>query len=1233
MNTKKTSNSKMNSPKNTILALLCLVCLSGPCSVWGQTTYPGTVVGYYIAWKWKNSIFMKCEPNSSGTSYSIGSSTGSISDVTNFNPETMIWEVVSDGTYDTEYPSYGPYYLRLRSNPNVYLANNSGTATIVMTTGSFPTGSYLYKFYVFDEKAGAATGQPPKGQNALRYTSAWACNGNMNSDGVGNFFSVAITHTSGTSNYADFSGSQYLSNGTYMFHKSDPAFSPSYDRYEVTGGSGDYLLESGDAVIYYDQCGHSLINTVPSDATFGVTWSISDNIKSFASIRQDASGNGVLDVTGTLPDGITIGSITMNVTTNAPYAECFTVPSVTKNVYFLKTWREVVTTQPAGYSENGDNVTISSNEGLAWLISKVNGANGQTANDFSGKTVTLTEDVDMSAHIWVPVGTDDHPFSGTFDGGGHNITGLTNKSGDTPFGETGLFGYVDGGTVTNTFVTADLKATGSEECYLGIICNTLSGGTVSCCEAAGTLNASACTNLIAMGGLVGLASDNATVHSSFSVATLIGCNMGGAIGELQAGSALRNAFTNNAYNSTNNAAGLVYKYQGTLNNCYVRVRSGQEPANMFVTDKSIGSTIGNDVYYPTGETSEFGQAYSAAVTPYMYQHNDNLVGSASMLSVLNSGRTTGDAEWMRTTAGPGNGNSINDDYPIFKYEGFNAVASHDGNVLDYGDINDLLGAYTTSTDAIDLYRSKAGVTFPSSTSAKLYINEDVALTHASGTMNAFVGITLDNSAGAAGADPNGLMGEGLTDAIDWHMFSSPLTNAPLGINYTDNTQHAFSWNESSTPHYSFYPESSQNGYFPSKTYGTNGSDGTDYYTEWDFYTYYEPDYHWINFKRNSNSHWHEDVPYYGDPSNPADHAQIVYSNESNLTPGKGYLLASKEETFLQAYGNLNNEKVSVSLSYSAPQETKCQGYNLIGNPYQSYLDFDQFVSENSASGITSYVILDEDKGGYVSYAATGSKNDDMADRYINMHQGFFVVAPSAGKSVTFNPATMRSVDPNGASFRGSQPAYPLVNLIVKSENGSSDRVTVELDRPDNGGAIKMKQLKSGNGCLYVHHDDQDYSIIFMPTGTTSAAVRFVADEDGEFTLTWNTQNGTFDNLHLIDNIAGVDIDMNASSEYRFSANTKDYASRFKLMFTYTDVEENEEDASTGSASFAFQSGSNLVVNGEGRLEVIDMNGRVLSTTDLCGVQNTIALPNASQGLYMLRLTSGNGVRVQKIVVR
>lgn len=492
-------------------------------------------------------------------------------------------------------------------------------------------------------------------------------------------------------------------------------------------------------------------------------------------------------------------------------------------------------------------------------------------------------------------------------------------------------------------------------------------------------------------------------------------------------------------------------------------------------------------------------------------------------------------------------------------------------------------------------------------------------------MKAYVGVTFRN------AQP-GVLDHGTPSNCYWHMLSSPLVanSTPLGINYNgDNTQYnAYPVEDDNLPEYGWLTEGdlTNNGYFADDTpYGA-----------YDFYSWYEPEYQWVNFKRNGPSHYHEDTDTGGN-HNHFDYKPEVGGttnvNESYLIPGKGYLMAIDKQMFLQTHGTLNQGDVTYPITCSAAH---IPGYNFIGNPYHSYLDIEAFFDANgsqiwqSESSPLYRQIKLINGNEYVDYTIGASKDAAVAPRYINMHQGFLVVADKNG-TVTFTNA-MRS-NSGTPDFRETQINYPLINLHVTDENGYGEVAVVEVGRPERGGARKAHEISRANCILYAHQGDEDYSVLFLEEGISSTGVWFEPFSDGQFTMKWDTHNGTFDYLHLIDNIAGVDIDCTTTDSYTFQSSTSDYKSRFKLVFSYTGVEENEEDASTGSASFAFQSGDNLIVNGEGRLEIIDMNGRLISATELYGAQNAIAMPNVAQGVYMLRQINDKNVKVQKIVVK
>ncbi|MBQ6771424.1 MAG: hypothetical protein IJP44_10680, partial [Bacteroidales bacterium] len=136
-------------------------------------------------------------------------------------------------------------------------------------------------------------------------------------------------------------------------------------------------------------------------------------------------------------------------------------PSLITNRYVepLPYWVDTITAQPEGYVTDAEgNVEISSSDGLVWLISAVNGLNGCEPDDFNGRTVKLTQDIDFGEigydYNFSPIGTRDTPFMGTFDGDGHKIQRicqmyLRNIPPYHHYFDIGIFGYIRHATVRN----------------------------------------------------------------------------------------------------------------------------------------------------------------------------------------------------------------------------------------------------------------------------------------------------------------------------------------------------------------------------------------------------------------------------------------------------------------------------------------------------------------------------------------------------------------------------------------------------------------------------------------------------------------------------------------------------------------------------------------------------------------------------------------------------------------
>ena len=941
-------------------------------------------------------------------------------------------------------------------------------------------------------------------------------------------------------------------------------------------------------------------------------------------------------------------------------------------------WSTVVTTLAAtssGYSESGDDITISNADGLAWLISTVNGLNGQTAA-FSGKTITLTADVDMSAHDWVPIGTTERPFTCTFDGNGHIIKGVT-CSAELP--HKGLFGYVSGtANIQNVVVQTAL----SGNCItMGAIAGTFASTGIICnVEGAGTLNSDTRGTLTtSMGGLVG---DNlsGTIHSSFAVNTITSSNASTHVGGLVGNNTgnLLNCYANTTISGSGQIGGLVGTNTGTVENCYAVVGSQTFPA--FAYENATGGAIqycyadnansyigsgtnptGHGTYSTTENTHTYGYMYwdntvsveggetnSYKVDTIKYDNNqiDRWPGLLSTLEywVESTNKNTSlfpaitFTKWLRPTT-----KFINNDLPVLCFPSDNCMLTIDseGKALRYGPFDgnshstyisrgdypvngglgnqgfgqEPLGSGSNDNNGVDdlleenpsgylfVYDNAINVERVPNANLYVFINEDVVFKQAA-TAGAFintqVGVSFDNSCGKA----KDFFGNKL--AYDWHMLSTPLADAPLGINYNGSAQNWWETGDNTQV------TSVSNSYMPNGT----GNDG-----HWDLYSFYEPQYHWINLKRNSSSHYHYDEP----------HDHITYNNESIFVPGKGYMAAIDKDSYLCNTGTLNGptNPVSITLTKRSPSPgTDELGFNLLGNPYQAYLDVNKFLGDNSLS---SYWVYIAESDNYVAGNADASTNPVLPSATLHPHQGFFVLASSDNQTVNFDYSTMALSNPEEHSyFRGDKVNYPLLNLFVANDNDMQDLAVIEFNRPKIGGSKKMRAINNANFELAAFNNGERYSILFTEKGVRRVPVTFVTNEDGEFTMTWSTLHGQFTQLFLFDNITGVRTDMLSSDHYTFNGSINESAWRFYIEFNNID---DDDDDTESDDFFAWFDGNDWIVNGKGQLQLFDVMGHVLQSQVISNEQTRLHLNNYAAGLYMLHLSNGKTSKFQKIVVR
>lgn len=653
---------------------------------------------------------------------------------------------------------------------------------------------------------------------------------------------------------------------------------------------------------------------------------------------------------------------------------------------------------------------------------------------------------------------------------------------------------------------------------------------------------------------------------------------------------------------------LAYSNTGTLRQCYYPLDAEEIG---LVAEGTANQCVRYAEVLPPYQYGEFG--------PWLYQDGGH--SDVALVDSLNAWVARHDDEAFCTWSVPCTP-ELNANLPIHRYGFHNGSSGVNTAVrlkthrresaLRYANLNALPEVYRTDKATLAYYGNREAIDADNVTvpwDAPLFITENATL-KGDYQLEVQVAVTFDNSDGSEfGGQP-----------YDWHSFSTSLSDAPVGIDYSDYE----AGGPTAAP--SEVGFNDENGYFPLNTP----------YTGWDFYCYDEPNVGWPNFKRNTGDHYHN---LSGDPIN--------YENETQLIPGKGYLWAVAEKTTLQAAGHLNNGPVEQTMTR---QGRLYPGYNLVGNPYQAYLDFDQFCVDNSeVLEQQAYALLDADKRGYVTYFPGTSDSPDYAPRYLHPHQGFFVQAKSDNSTLRFDP-DQTVVTPlsdfrkgevferNGsenpdANYPGNLAArknHPLLSLSVTDPEGTKDYAAVEFGHDHEKGVLKMEGIHAGDAVLAIGHEGQAYSILLLEKKPHQIPVRLSALNDGVYTFHWKVLHTELKRLCLIDHLTGTEVDALLNDHYTFTAHADDYSSRFALVLDPTEVDESPLDE---ESDFASLKGTDCIVTGTGTLELVDLLGRQLLTASLTDAQTTIQLPETAPGVYVLRLTQPQGVRTQKIILR
>ena len=376
-----------------------------------------------------------------------------------------------------------------------------------------------------------------------------------------------------------------------------------------------------------------------------------------------------------------------------------------------------------------------------------------------------------------------------------------------------------------------------------------------------------------------------------------------------------------------------------------------------------------------------------------------------------------------------------------------------------------------------------------------------------------------------------------------------------------------------------------------------------------------------------------------------------------MAVGKGYIAQASAGTTIQFTGTPNNGNITTTFDLTR-DEAKGKGFNLVGNPYPSYIDWSLVAAANPNLSKTFYFrsknTNETSTYTFVSYngllstsvSSNGTANTNIT-RFIPPTQAFWVRV-NTGTSTTnmyFNNDMRSHRDDNGNLLKAPK-ADNRTRLRLQLMNGSeSDETLICTDaNADNSFDVydspKMMNSSTVTPDLYTKADDERLVInglnsisdnMELPLGfslNAAASLKLKATEISNFPA--ETQ------IYLLDKIDNVQTELLPETEYSFTATTAitNNESRFSLLFRVPD--------NTTEITKTKKQNAQIFVNTANQITIIASEKTSYSIYNAVGQKIENGVVNSkletinsklSSGVYFVKLSLNERSEVQKVIIR
>ncbi len=356
---------------------------------------------------------------------------------------------------------------------------------------------------------------------------------------------------------------------------------------------------------------------------------------------------------------------------------------------------------------------------------------------------------------------------------------------------------------------------------------------------------------------------------------------------------------------------------------------------------------------------------------------------------------------------------------------------------------------------------------------------------------------------------------------------------------------------------------------------------------------------------------------------------------SELSVGQGYDYRNSTTSTPYFSGILNTSGPTISLAYNSkgttPDYPESQGFNLLGNPFSSCLDWDQIASTLDPS--ISKAIYFTHNGDFASYANGVGTNDGTGT--IPPMQGFFVKTYSQGTSVTLSKGA-RVHNTSQIRYKGDSRAIPLIRLNIENSQKSDESVIRFDDQATDKVDIlfdALKFTKTGNRIgIWTTTGNVDFSINGLPFPESKLEIPVgiynAGAENSKISVTEIDELDDY-NVILTDKLTNKSVDLKKAGSYSFQTQGGIVNNRFVITVSNVSTEVSEIPANVKPFNI-YSANENIYI--QSLSETWDLQTCTVNIYDLYGrrIQQKSNMSWSKGEVKEINLSGPNGIYLVEI---